>query len=67
MDEFCIRCGSTNITFDRDYGFYRCNDCNETWAYPQDDPDYYEFDDLDLRDLLLEQFGNGRMTFIPPY
>lgn len=63
MDEFCIRCGSADIVFDSDYGFYRCNNCNETWAYPKDDPDYDEFDNPDLQDLLLENFGNGRITF----
>lgn len=45
----CPACNSTNIQFDEDYGFYKCNDCEEVWAYPEDDPDLNELDsDEDL-------------------
>ncbi|MCV3216013.1 hypothetical protein OGM63_21295 [Plectonema radiosum NIES-515] len=67
MDKICIHCRSKNIIFNRDHGFYRCNDCNNVWAYPGDDPDNDEFDseETDLQDALLEQMlGGGRMTFI---
>jgi transcription initiation factor TFIIIB Brf1 subunit/transcription initiation factor TFIIB len=68
MDNFCIHCGSQNIVYNHDHGFYRCNDCSTVWGYSHNDPDYDEFDDNadpDLQDLLLEQMlGSGRMTFI---
>lgn len=41
----CPQCQSTNIEFDQDYGFYKCNDCEEVWAYSGDDPDLDELDD----------------------
>lgn len=67
MTQTCPHCRSQNIVFNRDYGFYSCNDCSSVWGYSGDDPDYEELDneDPDLQDALLEQmFGSGRMTFI---
>jgi ribosomal protein L37AE/L43A len=66
-DKLCIRCGSENIVYNHDHGFYRCNNCNNVWAYPGDDPDNDEFDneDPDLQDALLEQMlGSGQIKFI---
>jgi DNA-directed RNA polymerase subunit RPC12/RpoP len=38
----CLKCSSINITFDKEFGFYKCSSCGEAWAYAQDDPDYDE-------------------------
>ncbi|MCC3410546.1 MAG: hypothetical protein JGK24_17015 [Microcoleus sp. PH2017_29_MFU_D_A] len=45
----CPQCGSVDIKFDKDYGFYTCNACDHAWAYSKDDPDFDELDeDIDL-------------------
>ncbi|GAX43421.1 hypothetical protein NIES4075_44340 [Tolypothrix sp. NIES-4075] len=68
MDKICTHCGSQNIVYDHNHGFYRCNGCSCVWEYPKANPDYDEFDNEenpDLQDALLEQmFGSGRMNFI---
>ena len=53
----CIHCQSQNVTYNHEYGFYRCNDCDGVWAYSKDDPDYDECDNPDLQDALAEQMG----------
>jgi hypothetical protein len=37
----CLAIGS----FNDDFGFYKCPDCGNTWAYDEDDPDYLEFEE----------------------
>ena len=44
-DSCCPKCQSKNIEFDEAFGFYKCNDCEHSWAYPEDDPDYDELED----------------------
>jgi rubredoxin len=44
--EMCPVCGALLPTFDEIYGFYKCAACGQVWGYPEDDPDYEEFDDL---------------------
>lgn len=46
-DNFCPQCGSSNIEYDEDFGFYKCSDCEHCWGYDEDDPDYDELDDDD--------------------
>lgn len=48
-DKFCSQCGSTEIIYDEDFGFYKClsSQCDHCWGYDEDDPDYDELDDLD--------------------
>lgn len=41
----CPECQSQNIKFDSVFGFYRCNDCEQVWAYSEDDPDLGELED----------------------
>jgi DnaJ-class molecular chaperone len=38
----CQKCNSSNIAFDKEFGFYKCFDCSYVWAYSQDDPDHDE-------------------------
>lgn len=54
-EKICIKCNSANISFNEDYGFYRCSDCGELWAYSQDDLDYEEETDPSA---VEELFGN---------
>lgn len=44
----CPECQSQDIKFDSVFGFYKCNNCGQVWAYPEDDPDLIELDDEDL-------------------
>ncbi|MEG3838922.1 hypothetical protein [Microcoleus sp. herbarium14] len=44
-DLYCPRCGSQNIRYDEDFGFYKCSRCELCWGYDEDDPDYDELDE----------------------
>jgi len=44
--ESCPTCGSYETTFDEDYGFWKCSDCQDVWGRPEDDPDYEEIEDF---------------------
>ena len=41
--ETCTNCGSKNVYFDQEFGFFKCESCSRVWASDEDDPDY---DDL---------------------
>ncbi|WP_445630416.1 hypothetical protein [Nostoc sp. DSM 114167] len=43
----CINCGSPNVRYDSEFGFYRCESCSTLWGNDEDDPDYDE-EPLDL-------------------
>ncbi|MEG3859184.1 hypothetical protein [Microcoleus sp. herbarium12] len=49
LDKFCPKCGSSEIHYDEDFGFYKCSCCEHCWAHDEDDPDYAELDE-DLED-----------------
>ncbi len=52
LDKYCPRCGSRDIKYDKDFGFYKCLECEHCWGYDEDDPDYEEVDsDLGSEDL----------------
>ncbi|PMB00059.1 hypothetical protein CEN50_04705 [Fischerella thermalis CCMEE 5268] len=36
----CIECGSHEVRFDAEFGFYKCESCSTVWALDEDDPDY---------------------------
>jgi rubrerythrin len=36
----CIECGSHEVRFDAEFGFYKCESCSTFWALDEDDPDY---------------------------
>ncbi|MFB2770351.1 hypothetical protein ACE1AT_13830 [Pelatocladus sp. BLCC-F211] len=36
----CIECGSHEVRFDADFGFYKCESCSTFWSSDEDDPDY---------------------------
>lgn len=44
-DKFCPQCGSEQIVYDKDFGFYKCLHCEHGWGNDEDDPDYIEVDD----------------------
>lgn len=52
LDKFCPQCGSQNITYDEDFGFYKClvGGCGHFWGYDEDDPDYDEVEDTETND-----------------
>lgn len=41
----CIECGSHEVRFDAEFGYYKCESCSTFWASDEDDPDYDELDD----------------------
>jgi ssDNA-binding Zn-finger/Zn-ribbon topoisomerase 1 len=43
----CPKCGSQEIKYDEDFGFYECSQCGHCWGCDEDDPDYDEVDDSD--------------------
>lgn len=38
----CIECGSHNVRYDSEFGFYKCESCSTVWGLDEDDPDYKE-------------------------
>ncbi|BAZ38666.1 hypothetical protein NIES4101_46060 [Calothrix sp. NIES-4101] len=44
-ETICPKCNSLKVEYNKEYGFYRCESCGETWAFDKDDPDYDEDDD----------------------
>ncbi|MEG4329089.1 hypothetical protein [Microcoleus sp. herbarium5] len=51
LDKFCPQCGSQEITYDEEFGFYKCSGCEHCWGYDEDDPDCDEVDNLGNEDL----------------
>lgn len=49
LDKFCPQCGSQEVKYDKDFGFYQCLHCEHCWGCDEDDPDNDEVDsDEDL-------------------
>jgi hypothetical protein len=46
-------CGSKKVVFEQGHGYYHCLDCDEVWAFDDDDPDY---DEMILPDEYTEGF-----------
>lgn len=44
IKEECLNCGSIDSIFDEPNGFYKCNVCQNVWAFDEDDPDYRELE-----------------------
>ncbi|MEG4915756.1 hypothetical protein [Microcoleus sp. B7-D4] len=46
LDKFCPQCGSPEINYDEDFGFYKYLHCEHCWGYDEDDPDYEEVEGM---------------------
>jgi hypothetical protein len=40
----CIKCESDRTNYDKAYGFWKCEDCSEVWAFSKDDPDWEDLE-----------------------
>jgi transposase-like protein len=39
----CPNCNSQEINYHKNFNFYRCKACYNSWTYEQNEPDYEEF------------------------